>query len=83
MEISQADGIESREDLRGFTVAPRDDLLQNPGTWENPTLEGFLSALAAWTTDMDGYFRNRGQQVPEQPTWSLLGKMLCASKVYE
>lgn len=32
---------------------------------------------------MDGYFRNRGGEVPEQPSWSLIAAMLRAATVYE
>ena len=39
---------------------------------------------AAWTTDMDGYFRNiQGNPAPEQPTWRLIGYMLLAARIYE
>jgi hypothetical protein len=32
---------------------------------------------------MEGYFKNRGEAVPEQPTWKTLAQILCAAKVYE
>lgn len=84
MEIhEQVDRIESRQDLIVFIEALRENLLRNADDWENPTLERFLAALAAWTTDMDGYFRNRGEQIPSQPTWRLIGSMLYAAKIYE
>ena len=84
MELhKQVERINSRHDLIAFIEALRDDLLQHPGDWENRTLERFLEALAAWSTDMDGYFQNRGEQVPSQPSWRLLGEMLNAAKIYE
>jgi hypothetical protein len=79
----QVDQIVSRQDLIAFIEALRSDLLDRSDDWENPTLEGFLGALAAWTTDMDGYFLNRGEQVPSQPSWRLIGDMLYAAKIYE
>ncbi|WP_457785924.1 DUF7660 family protein [Streptomyces rimosus] len=36
------------------------------GIWENGSLNCCLEALSAWTNDMDGYFLNRGEPVPEQ-----------------
>jgi hypothetical protein len=39
--------------------------------------------MAAWVDDIDGYFRNRGEAVPVQPTWKTLGQILLAAKVYE
>ncbi len=59
--------IESREDFIAFVEAMRNDLLADSPGWENPTLERFPGALAAWATDIDGYFHNRGEQVPLQP----------------
>jgi hypothetical protein len=84
MEIhKQVDQIETRQDLIEFVEALRNDLLRHSSDWENPTLERFLGALAAWTTDMDGYFHSRGEQVPSQPSWRLIGNLLYAAKVYE
>jgi len=84
MEIFKlVDEIESRQDLIEFIKAQRNDLLKHPSDWENPTLERFLDALAASTKDMDGYFGNRGEQVPSQPSRRLVGNMLYAAKIYE
>ncbi|MET8030045.1 DUF7660 family protein [Streptomyces avermitilis] len=51
--------------------------------WENPSLDRYLEALAAWTDDMDGYFGNRGEPVPDRPDWSLIAGMLRAACFYE
>jgi hypothetical protein len=84
MEIYQrVNEINSRHDLVEFIQALRDHLLLRGDTWENPTLESFLEALAAWSADMDGFFQNRGEQVPLQPSWRLIGQMLLAATVYE
>jgi hypothetical protein len=61
----------------------RADLGANSADWENSTLEDFLEALSAWTKDLDGYFENRGEQVPADPDWALIAKMLSAARVYE
>ena len=79
----QLEGVRSREDLVGFIRSLRADLLSRPDEWENPTLERFLDALAVWSEDMPGYYQNRGQEVPEQPSWGVIGKMLMAAKMYE
>ena len=75
--------IRSRADFINFIHALRQNLVEKPGEWENRDLPAFLDALAAWVEDMDGYYRNRGQAVPDQPTWLTLGHMLLAAKVYE
>ena len=80
---SRIDSIASREDLADFVQALRDDLLSDPKSWENATLERFLEALAAWVRDMDGFFQNQGVSMPMQPSWKLVGDMLLAAKLYE
>jgi hypothetical protein len=79
----QLEGIQSREDLVRFIHALRQDFLDNPDTWENDTLQRCLDALAAWINDMDGYFQNRDEPIPSQPSWQLIGQMLIAASMYE
>jgi hypothetical protein len=54
-----------------------------PNEWENANLEDFLSALAAWVEDMDGYFENRSEPPPKTSVWKLIGQMLLAARIYE
>lgn len=79
----QPNNITTRQDLAAFILALRHELEQEPEAWENRTLSDFLEALAGWTEDMDGYFLNRGEEVPQQPTWQTLALMLRAATVYE
>lgn len=58
--------------------AKRDDL-----DWQNPTLARYLEAMSGWIEDLDGYVQNRGERMPEQPTWQLVAAMLSAARVYE
>jgi hypothetical protein len=83
MDPVDVDAVRTREDLATFVLALREDLLASQVAWGNPTLERFLEALAAWCTDMPGYFRNRGVEQPEQPDWNLVARMLMAASVYE
>jgi hypothetical protein len=45
-----------------------------PGGWENWTIEEFLEALEAYATDID---------LPAQPTWHDVARLLLAGKGYE
>ncbi len=58
-------------------------LRQRPEAWENADLGPFLEAMSAWIEDMDGYYRNRGEAVPNRPDWSTLAEILAAARVYE
>jgi hypothetical protein len=51
--------------------------------WENPTLDRYLEALAAWLTDLEGWYAHRQEPMPDQPDWSLVAQMLAAASVYE
>lgn len=84
MELhEQVDSISTREDLIAFVERLRDDFGAATSDWENTDILRYLDALAAWTADMDGYFENRGEPVPEAPTWRLVAQMLLAAKHYE
>ncbi len=79
----QMNTVFSRQDFVSCVRALRDDLRENPDNWENSDLESFLNAMATWVEDMDGYYINRGQPVPQQPNWQVLMDILRAAKVYE
>lgn len=84
MEFHEEIGrINSRQDLVVFISRLKDDRVANPGDWENNDLPAFLEALAAWSEDLPGFFENRGEETPEEPTWRLLAMMLLAAKHYE
>lgn len=59
------------------------DLKTNPSSWENSSLPDFLEALARWTEDMDGYYSNTNQQLPQNITWHVFADMLKAASMYE
>ena len=74
--------IDSREDLARFVDEMRRSL-QDGQQWENRDLGSFLDAMAAWITDMDGYFENIGEPCPERPTWQTFAQILAAATIYE
>lgn len=75
--------VNSREDLIAFVRALRDDFKDNPQEWENDTLAFYLDAMAAWIEDMDGVYKNIGEQPPTEPSWQVVAKILLAAKAYE
>lgn len=84
MELhEQIKSINSKEDLAEFIAALRADLVANPDTWENPTLERFLEAMESWVRAMDAYYNNTGQSPPSTPGWKTLADGLYAAKLYE
>ena len=47
--------VRTRDDFVAFVRALLRDLHENPGVWENTTLETYLEAMAAWVQARDGY----------------------------
>ena len=80
---SRIDAIKTREDLAVFIEELRQDLRENSASWENPDLPRFLDALSAWTSSMDGFYRNSGRSLPIAPEWKTFAEMLVAAKIYE
>jgi hypothetical protein len=84
MELrEQVEKIQTRDDFVTFMHHLVQDLRTYPERWENTTLETYLAAIAAWVQDMDGYYRNRGEQAPQHPTWKHVGEILLAARIYE
>lgn len=75
-------GVNSRSELIEFVRALGDDLQAKPATWENATLDRYLSASERWLEDADGYYRNQGRDVPTNPTWKDVAEMLIAATMY-
>lgn len=79
----QAEAVTDRETLAAFVERLVKDLRQDPEAWPNDTLDLFLSAMAAWLDDMDGFYANRGETPPDPPTWTTLAQILLAARIYE
>jgi hypothetical protein len=79
----QVQQIQSRADFARFVQALLQDWQCRPGDWENQDLGSYLEAVAAWAADMEGHYKNRGEGLPEQPTWKMMGQILLAAQVYE
>jgi hypothetical protein len=79
----QVEAIQSRKALVSFVRSLYDDLKKKPETWGNKNLDSYLEAIAAWIEDMDGYYLNLNEPVPEEPSWKTIGQILLAAKLYE
>ena len=75
--------VRNRADLAEFLADLAARSRRSPDTLPNLTLEAFLDGAAGWVADMDGYYRNRGEQPQTDPTWSLVAQIFAAATVYE
>ncbi len=83
MLCDQQESIKTREDLACFIQALGDDVRAHPTWWQNKTLDSYLDALVSVTESLGQRFKNRGEALPEQPTWKLVGDLLLAARIYE
>jgi len=82
--VSDMEHVASRNDVLRVLAEMRSDLAGAGATeWENPTLDRFLEAFGGFLGDIDGYFANRAEPAPAQPSWSLLATVLVAATGYE
>ena len=77
------ESVTSKEDLAELIDELRRDLVYNADTWENTDLATYLEAISAWLRDLDGYYENRGEPVPSNPSWKVMGEILLAARTYE
>lgn len=78
-----AQDVDSRESLARFLQGAVADLSDNESAWENVTLADFLEAWGAWVEAMPGWCANRGEPVPDSPSWNLVAQMVMAGRIYE
>ena len=74
--IRPPQSVTSKTEFIQFVAELRQDLAQNPTEWENPTLERFLEAMAAWLQDTR-------QRPAEDLSWHFLAQLLIAASSYE
>ncbi len=75
--------VRTREDFARFARALAQDFREQPSRWENDRVDRYLAAVASFSEDLDGYFLNRGEAVPEGLDWRTAAMILAAASVYE
>jgi len=75
--------ITTKEDFVEFLSDLRNDLLNRPDEWENPTLERFLDAMAAWVDAIQICSEHTGNKELLYPSWKTFAEILYAAKIYE
>jgi len=71
--------VDDRESFFAFVEALVADC-KDAQSWENTTIDDFLSAALAWAKDSD---MGVTQGLPEDPTWKTFAVFLYVGKIYE
>lgn len=82
-EVSGLDRVSTHTDVAAIVEEMLADLRANPTEWENPSLDRFLDALAASLEALSPLYANRGDQLPDQPTWRMFAEALVMATGYE
>ncbi len=77
------DDVTGRHELAAFLNELLAQVQESPAAVPNSTVAEFLSGASGWVEDLDGYFLNRGEPVPDQPTWALVAAIFAAATIYE
>jgi hypothetical protein len=83
LNLDEPENVKDYLELASYLTEAANDLVKNPDAWENVKLEDFLRAWAAWLKDSPGYYRNMGEDFPEQPSWGEVAGMVLAASMYE
>ncbi|WP_043826653.1 DUF7660 family protein [Rhodococcus opacus] len=83
MAVSRPSGVQTREEFIEFIRNLAAEVASRGEEFENLTTHDYLSAAAAWTEDMDGYFGNLGLSMPRNENWSFIATILTAALRYE
>ncbi len=75
--------VSNREELSDFLSELARRIDAGGIDLENPSTSRYVDAAAGWTADLEGFFVNRGEPVPEVPSWSLVASIFLAATVYE
>jgi hypothetical protein len=76
--------VNDRQSFINFIDLLRQDLLDNPSSWENKTLEDFLEALSSYTRDIQSYYDNMKQNVnADEPNWQTFSDLFKGASIYE
>lgn len=78
-----AESVQTREDLVRFLAALKDDFVANRHLWTNTNLHAFLEAMVGWSQDMDGFYRNRGEEISLLSPWRIMADSMMAARIYE
>lgn len=79
----QAKLIENKHDFIELIRVLANYLNEHPIDQSDLTVTTYLQSIAAWTNDMDGYYLNRNEEPPQNPTWRTLGEIIVAALYYE
>jgi hypothetical protein len=76
--------VTDRQSFCEFVDLLKQDLLNNPEEWENKKLDDFLTALATYAQDIQGYHDNlKSGTNADEPSWQTFADIFKGASIYE
>ncbi|RPF43404.1 hypothetical protein EDD70_2368 [Hydrogenoanaerobacterium saccharovorans] len=75
--------VKSKEDLLEFINVLIKDLNEKPEEWEDKPVMLYLESMQSWIEDMEGYYTNTKQDMPQDINWNFIATLLYVGKIYE
>jgi hypothetical protein len=76
--------IDSKQALIEHINRLKNEFMLDPTSWENKTVDTYLSALADYLEDINGYYLHVGLPVDtKKPSWQLFADALSGAAIYE
>jgi len=75
--------LETKKDFIELVHLLIADFRSKQSEWTNDNLLDYLTGIASWTEDSDGYFENMKLGQPKDVDWKMLAMVLVAAKIYE
>lgn len=84
MDISKSiNDIDSKEKFIEFLNELINDREKKDAEWENKDIPEYLESISSWVEDMEGYYMNTNQDVPNDINWSFIAQLFYVGKIYE
>lgn len=75
--------VETKDNFVTFIDLLISDYKNNREEWENKTLEEYLESMKSWLEDMEWYYKNTSQYMPDDINWNFFANVLYSGKIYE
>jgi len=73
----------SKEEFIEFVNVLLKDIKENRQDWEEKQVFSYLESIQSWVEDMEGYYTNTKQEIPQNINWNFIATLLYAGKIYE
>jgi hypothetical protein len=75
--------IKTKEHFIDFINILINDTNEIPSEWEDTSVTSYLESMQSWVEDLEGYYDNTKQEIPQDINWNFIATLLYVGKIYE